>query len=234
MPRTAIVAAIAAALLLLPVLPARAGSVRAGDGARVTAVAYRDARTVDLTIASPALGRDGHARVLLPTGYRRAPHRAWPVLYLLHGCCDTTPGWKAWTANTDVEAFTAHSDVMIVMPEAGPAGFYSDWWNHGAYGPPAWERFHLTELRQILERGWHAGTRRVVAGLSMGGFGALSYAARHRDLFRAAASFSGLADSRAYAQGVEALLTATATTRWRCGATRCCRSASGGRTTRTT
>jgi len=35
-----------------------------------------------------------------------------------------------------------------------------------------------------------------VAGLSMGGFGAMSYAARHRGLFRAAASFSGAVDTR--------------------------------------
>src|SRR5205823_3466123 len=36
----------------------------------------------------------------------------------------------------------------------------------------------------------------AVAGLSMGGFGAMSYAARHRGLFRAAASFSGAVDTR--------------------------------------
>jgi len=194
-------------ILCVPALPA-AAAAHADDGAHVTSVAHLDRRLVELTIDSPALGRAGHARVLLPSGYRAAPHRRWPVLYLLHGCCDTTPGWRKWTQETDVEAFTAHRDVMIVMPEADRAGFYSDWWNHGRYGPPGWETFHLTELRQILERGWRAGDRRAIAGLSMGGFGALSYAARHRGLFRAAASFSGLADSRAWAPGIEALLTA--------------------------
>ncbi|WP_279580200.1 alpha/beta hydrolase [Fodinicola feengrottensis] len=81
------------------------------------------------------------------------------------------------------------------MPEGGPAGFYSNWWNHGERGAPAWETFHLTELRQLLERGYGAGTRRVIAGLSMGGFGALSYAARHPGMFRAAASYSGVIDT---------------------------------------
>jgi S-formylglutathione hydrolase FrmB len=51
------------------------------------------------------------------------------------------------------------------MPEAGPFGWYSDWWNHGAGGPPAWETFHLRELRRLLERDYGAGHRRVVAGL---------------------------------------------------------------------
>ena len=36
---------------------------------------------------------------------------------------------------------------------------------------------------------------RAVAGLSMGGFGALSYTARHRGLFQATASYSGFTDT---------------------------------------
>ncbi|MBO0815521.1 MAG: esterase family protein, partial [Actinobacteria bacterium] len=67
------------------------------------------------------------------------------------------------------------------------------WWNDGNGGPPRWETFHLVELRQILERGYRAGHRRAVAGLSMGGLGAMYYAARSR-LFTAAASFSGAVD----------------------------------------
>ncbi|WP_405956530.1 alpha/beta hydrolase [Streptomyces phaeochromogenes] len=82
-------------------------------------------------------------------------------------------------------------DVLVVMPEGGQVGFYGNWWNHAAGGPPAWETFHLDELRPLLERHYGAGTRRAVAGLSMGGFGAVSYAARRPDLVRAAASYSG-------------------------------------------
>ena len=44
----------------------------------------------------------------------------------------------------------------------------------------------------MLERGYGAGKRRVIAGLSMGGAGAMTYAARHRGMFRAAASYSGV------------------------------------------
>ena len=77
------------------------------------------------------------------------------------------------------------------MPDGGRAGFYSDWRDG-----PAWERFHLGELRRLLERRYRASDRRAVAGLSMGGFGAMSYAARHPGFFRAAASYSGLLDLR--------------------------------------
>jgi S-formylglutathione hydrolase FrmB len=51
------------------------------------------------------------------------------------------------------------------------------------------------ELAQILERGLGAGNRRAIAGLSMGGFGTMSYAARRPGFFRAAAAFSGVLDT---------------------------------------
>ena len=150
-------------------------------------------RVRDLTIDSPALGRSAKARLLLPGRYRREPHRRWPVLWLLHGCCDT---YQSWTRSTDVEELAALAGVLVVMPEAGQVGFYSDWYNRGRGGPPQWETFHLTELRQLLERDWRAGARRVIAGLSMGGLGAITYAARHPGMFRAAASYSGLLHTR--------------------------------------
>jgi diacylglycerol O-acyltransferase / trehalose O-mycolyltransferase len=86
--------------------------------------------------------------------------------------------------------------VLVVMPEAGQVGFYSDWRTPGRGGSSRWETFHLTELRQLLERDWRAGNRRVVAGLSMGGLGAMAYAACHPGMFAAAASYSGLLHTR--------------------------------------
>jgi diacylglycerol O-acyltransferase/trehalose O-mycolyltransferase len=70
--------------------------------------------------------------------------------------------------------------------------YYTDWWDHGAGNKPGWETFDLLELRQILERGLNPSDQRAVAGLSMGGFGVMSYAGRQPGFFRAAASFSGV------------------------------------------
>ena len=161
------------------------------DGAYVVAQKQVGPRLVDLTIQSPALGRAAKVRLLTPDGWeqRRGGDR-WPVFYLLHGCCET---YESWTQETDIEELGQLRNVLVVMPEGGPVGWYSNWWNYGAGGPPAWETFHLRELRQVLERGYGAGHRRVIAGASMGGFGALSYAARHPDMFRAVASYSGVA-----------------------------------------
>src|SRR3712207_7246752 len=63
---------------------------------------------------------------------------------------------------------------------------------------PGWETFHLTELRQILERGLGAGDRRAIAGLSMGGFGAMSYAGRRPELFRRSEEHTSELQSRQY------------------------------------
>ena len=155
---------------------------------RVVATTVLSSRMRDLTVASPALGGTVKVRLLLPVHYPARPGGRWPVLYLLHGCCDT---YRSWTRSTDVEALTAHSDVLVVMPDGGKAGFYSDWLTG-----PRWETFHLAELRRILERDYRAGPVMAVAGASMGGLGAQGYAARHPGLFRAAASFSGIVDTR--------------------------------------
>jgi diacylglycerol O-acyltransferase / trehalose O-mycolyltransferase len=146
------------------------------------------ARMRDLTVASPALGQTVKVRLILPAYYATWRERRWPVLCLLHGCCDT---YQSRTRSTDVEQLTAHSSLLVVMPDGGTAGFYSDW----LIGPD-WETFHLVELRRILQQDYRASTIMAMAGASMGGLGALDYAARHRGMFRAAASFSGIIDTR--------------------------------------
>lgn len=151
-------------------------------------------RCVDTAVPVPAglNVTDNHVRILLPVGYDRGHHR-YPVLYLLHGAGDT---YTAWTTKTDVTAFSAGFPVIIVMPDAGHnslAGWYSNWFN-GTY---QWETYHLGVVRSWVDH--HLRTivgDDAIAGLSMGGFGAMSYAARHPGMFRAAASFSGAVDTQ--------------------------------------
>jgi diacylglycerol O-acyltransferase / trehalose O-mycolyltransferase len=186
------------ALVLLAGLLGAAGPAQATEARHDKPVVVDEEqvapRQVDLTIASPALATEAKVRLLTPDGWEdRRPGQTWPVLYLLHGCCGD---YTSWTGATDVENFTELRNVLVVMPEAGVTGWYSNWWNYGEGGAPAWETFHLREVRTIVERHYGASDRRVVAGLSMGGFGALSYAARNPGLFQAAASYSGVVDNR--------------------------------------
>jgi S-formylglutathione hydrolase FrmB len=123
------------------------------------------------------------------------------VLYLLHGGGGE---YTDWTLNTDIEALTAAANVLVVMPAcatSGVDGWFTNWLANDKTTeldhPPMWETFHLTELPQLLERNFHAGSVRAVAGLSLGGYGAIVYAGRHPGFFRAAASYSGALDLRA-------------------------------------
>jgi diacylglycerol O-acyltransferase / trehalose O-mycolyltransferase len=188
----AVLALVVAVVLVGAGCGADAGSERdrPGRGAVVFHEARVGPRIVDLNIRSPALGTTAMVRLLTPDGWAAARRsRRWPVLYLLHGCCDS---YKSWTRSTDIEELPQLRKVLVVMPEAGAVGFYTNWYGTDGEPGPAWERFHLTELRQLLERDYGAGSRRAVAGVSMGGLGAMGYAARHTGLFRAAASFSGV------------------------------------------
>ncbi len=193
--RTLVTASLAGLLVLLGLgaAPSQAGAAArdGGDSARVVAETQVAPRQLDLTVDSPALATTAKVRLLTPDGWTEGTHRHWPTLWLLHGCCGD---YTSWTALTDVASIPQLRRVLVVMPEAGDTGFYSDWSNYGAGGPPGWETFHLTELRRILESSYGASADRTVAGLSMGGFGALSYAGRHPGMFRAAASYSGVSD----------------------------------------
>lgn len=152
-------------------------------------------RLIELTLRTSALPADTKVRVLLPADYARSEKR-YPVLYLFHGGLED---YTAWTdpAKGNAEARTAGLPLIVVMPDAGPFGYEVNWYNNGAFGPPLWETYHIYQLipwidahyRTIARRG-----KRAMAGLSLGGHGAASYAARHPDLIGAAGSFSGALD----------------------------------------
>ncbi|MGV9989908.1 alpha/beta hydrolase [Streptomyces sp. NPDC003374] len=166
-------------------------AARADDGARITRVERLGDRVFDLMVASPAMRATLPVRVILPWGWRQTSSRTYPVLYLLQGAADD---YTSWTRETDVEELSDGADVLVVMPEGGRAGFYTDWWDHGRSTAPRWETFHTVELRQLVERVLRGGDARAVVGLSEGGLGALNYAARHPGVYRFAGSLSGIVD----------------------------------------
>lgn len=126
--------------------------------------------------------------VLLPDGYRASSKRGYPVLWLLHGANGGTDTWIP-----GITTLAAGLEAIVVMPDGGQFGMYVDWWNDGVRGAPAWSTYHLTVVRQEIERRfrvrrgrrWHA-----IGGISMGGQGALRYAAMVPGYFGSVAGFS--------------------------------------------
>jgi putative tributyrin esterase len=111
-----------------------------------------------------------------------------PTLYLLHGLSDDD---SIWSRRTSIERYVAPLGLAVVMP-AVHRSFYRD----EAYGHRYWT-FLSEELPEICRGFFHLSSRRedtFVAGLSMGGYGALNWALRQPQRFAAAASLSGVVD----------------------------------------
>ncbi|HEY2430755.1 MAG TPA: alpha/beta hydrolase family protein, partial [Acidimicrobiales bacterium] len=196
---------------------APAPSLRDGDGIHVVHLTRIDPRQYDIAVSTAALGRTVDVRVLLPDGYGTTTQR-FPVLYLFHG---TSGRASDWVEQGHAEQATAGLPLIVVMPDAGfdgnGGGWFTDWVDTTtALGPSRWETFHIDQLIPWIDanlRTVPARSGRAVAGLSQGGFGSMSYAARHPDLFASAASFSGAPDidfDPIVAAGASAIIDATA------------------------
>jgi S-formylglutathione hydrolase FrmB len=192
--------------------PARvAASIVSAEGISVESVTRRSTRLLDIAMKSTALAMAVHVDVLLPSSYQPA-RRRYPTIYLLAGGNSsnyTGNEYKTWV-DGNVAKISQHTEAIIVMPEAGADGWYTNWYNDGQGGTPEWETFHVTQLVPWIDHNFATipdRAHRAIAGASMGGFGALSYAARHPDVYSVAASFSGGADLTNPSSQIEPLVT---------------------------
>jgi putative tributyrin esterase len=111
----------------------------------------------------------------------------FPVFYLLHGLSDDHTGW---TRRTSIERYVAGLPLIVVMPN-GERGFYT---NAKDRPKAAFETNIVQDIVGFVDRTFQTiPTRegRVVAGLSMGGYGAVKLALKYPDLFCAGVSHSG-------------------------------------------
>lgn len=145
---------------------------------------------------SPTLGREMRYSIYLPSGYHdpRRQEERFPTLYLLHGVGDNE---RAWPAFGEVEATLDRligggeiPPIIVVMPDA-----VKSWYVNSADvgGPGDYATAISDDLRQHVEATYRAqGDRagRHVAGLSMGGFGALHLGFSHPELYGTVAAMS--------------------------------------------
>ena len=120
-----------------------------------------------------------------------------PVLYLLHGLSDDHTAWLRYTS---IERYATARGLAVVMP-AVHRSFYAD----EAHGHRYWQ-FVSEELPAVVGSFFRVSDRpedTFVAGLSMGGYGALKLALTHPTRYAAAASLSGVADIRTLGDRLE-------------------------------
>ncbi|MEV0247336.1 alpha/beta hydrolase family protein [Nocardia sp. NPDC050712] len=162
--------------------------------AAIIAEQWVTTRTVRITVSTNAFTGPVAVEVTLPVEYRSADSRRWPVTYYLAGA---NHDQTAFRAAYNGEAVTAAYPSIVVAPR-GDVGFWSDWFNDGADGPPKYETFVIDQLIPLIDKNFRTlpeRGQRAVMGESMGGYGALMLSARHPDEFVAAASLSGVLDT---------------------------------------
>jgi S-formylglutathione hydrolase FrmB/LysM repeat protein len=139
------------------------------------------------------IGWNPGVNVLLPADYRTSG-RTYPVLYMLHGGAADFRQFDF----LGIRDLTAGKPIIVVMPDGGQAGWYCN--PVGSFvGPRNWETFHIAQLLPWIEANFRTFAEydgRAVSGFSMGGFGALKYAAKYYGHFASVSSHSGPASLR--------------------------------------
>jgi len=162
---------------------------------------FAQSRVETASIQSKLLGCEQKYNVYLPDGYDAA--KTYPVVYLLHGLYGDYSNWARTGRMKDVaDQLIASGEIVpmvIIMPNAGDNDVHG--YQNGYFNVKDWpyEDFFFQEFLPAAEAKYHCGGakgRRAIAGLSMGGGGAIVYAQRHPDLFSSAYGMSAWLDNK--------------------------------------
>lgn len=142
---------------------------------------------------SAALGQAMNYQVVLPAGYAESGTQRYPVLYLLHGRGDQMQAWSPHAP--ELLRLTAEGripPVIAIMPDAPGsqrAGYYIDSQFTGNDRLPAGQAMETAITVDLLAqvdrmyRTQASRAGRIIAGYSMGGYGAMRLALAHPELF---------------------------------------------------
>jgi putative tributyrin esterase len=197
-----------------PVARAQATTASPSAPASTATSARRAGAVVDIAFWSQMLGTTKHARVYLPPSYADGVRR-YPVAYYLHGFGGDETNWSIQGrlgATMDSLVAAGMPEMIVVMPD-GDDSWYTTWNALGNFSectrnPPKnesaqtycvpWPKYddyiardvvaHVDSTYRTIADRAHRG----IAGLSMGGYGAVSLALGYPDVFAAAASHSGV------------------------------------------
>ena len=176
------------ALLTLGFVVARTGAntLAAANGPLPSLQRPTSARIETIQFRSALVGKTLPYNVILPADYRISARR-YPVLYLLHGWAGH---YNDWATRTNIADYAAQYRIIVVMPE-GNDGWYTD---SATISGDKYESYILQELIADVQRRYRTIESRYgrgIAGLSMGGYGALKFGLKLPGTFAFAGSLSG-------------------------------------------
>lgn len=170
-----------------------------GHGDRRRHVAVIPPTVHVITVRAAALGGyPDRVYVLLPPGYASHPRQRYPVLYLLHGQPGEPQGFLNIGQVASIEARLVAAGRMkpmiMVMPTGARSFLADEEWANGVRKGNQWEDFVADDLVRVIGARYRTapGARgRGLAGLSMGGYGALNIGLHHPGEFGLLESWSG-------------------------------------------
>jgi S-formylglutathione hydrolase FrmB len=154
---------------------------------RVVTQPSRSTAVETVQFRSELIGKTLPYNVVLPSDYAESRVRRYPVLFLLHGYAGH---YSDWLTRTNIADYAAQYRMIIVMPE-GNDGWYID---SASAATDKYESYFIKELIPDVQRRYRTIESRYgrgVAGLSMGGYGALKFGLKYPQMFAFAGSFSG-------------------------------------------
>ena len=149
-------------------------------------------RVDTIAVYSPSMKKTLKAAISFPSGYEKGESR-YPVVYLLHGGSGAFSDWhQKVTEKGIVNQLAEEHKVLIITPGVGPASYYYD---SPLLDSVRYETYMIQELIPFIDKNYRTLAQkesRAITGLSMGGHGAITLAAKHPTLFIAAGSMSGV------------------------------------------
>ena len=146
-------------------------------------ISYTLKRTVDITVIVPTVTIPESMGMTGGAPCRHTPAEKFPALYLLHGMGNNH---ATWTGYTNVELFAEERQIAVVNLSAENKSYVN------LYGDDFFT-FVSEELPDFV-CGMFPVAREpehtYIAGLSMGGYGALVHALNHPERFKAFGAFS--------------------------------------------
>lgn len=158
-----------------------------------------------VTVKSRALGRRADVTVFVPPAAQNVADL--PIVVLLHGVFGSHWAWalKGAAHLTAARLITegALPPVALLMPSDGLWGDGSGYVAHAREDAERWIIDEVPTLAREVIDGCSARSPLLVAGLSMGGFGALRLAGKYRQRITAAAALSAMTDVAQFDQLIE-------------------------------
>jgi S-formylglutathione hydrolase FrmB len=145
----------------------------------------------DHKLDSKLMNREMPYRVTLPVDYTILRDQQYSVIFLLHGLGGH---FDNWNDKTKIEAYLQGYRAIIVAPEGGD-GWYTD---SVTSVNDKYETYIVKELIPEIDKKFRTladREHRAIAGLSMGGYGAIKFGLKYPEMFSIVGSFSGAFDA---------------------------------------